>query len=137
SSSAWRSPCRARSCSASATRPWPTPSARAGWTATGGAHSARCRAAPTSAGSSSVTAPGCNAHTNQHIAARVSSRDRVTPQLLTAHHEGNRSALSRQVAPPDLAVGPTDRDRDLVALVPVGDGDRVFAPAPATRVRDQ
>ena len=55
SSSGWRSRCRARCWSATATRPSPTPSAPRAWTATGARPSARCPPAPTSSASSSAT----------------------------------------------------------------------------------
>ena len=55
SSSAWRSRCRPRCWSATATRRSPTPSAPRASPATAAAPSARCRPAPTSGGSSSGT----------------------------------------------------------------------------------
>ena len=56
-SSAWRSPSRPRSWSATETRPWPTPSAPHGWTAIGDRPSGRSRRGSTSDGSSRGTAP--------------------------------------------------------------------------------
>ena len=55
-SSGWRSPCRPRCWSATATRPSPTPSAPPASPATGATPSAPCPPAPTSAASSSATA---------------------------------------------------------------------------------
>ena len=65
------------------------------------------------------------------------TRHRVTAQLLPSHHQANGPTLPRQVAPPDLALGPADRDRHLLALVAVQHRDCVLFAALSAGIGDQ
>ena len=69
SSSGWRSRCRARCWSATATRPSPTPSAPPASTATGATPSARCPPASTPPRSSSATRPALSSSSGSAAAS--------------------------------------------------------------------
>jgi hypothetical protein len=84
-----------------------------------------------------MSASGLDPHADQGIAACLSSGDCVPSQVLASNKKANRPTRAGQIAPPDLAVGPTDGDRHRVALVPIEAWDRVLPATAATGVGDQ
>src|SRR3954454_3269562 len=69
---------------------------------------------------------------HRHAVLRLALRDRVPGPLTPAQAQPHRRALSAQVAPPHLALGPADADLHRLALLAVGDRegeDPAAAPA--------
>src|SRR3954462_14277799 len=72
-------------------------------------------------------------HLDGHAALLVAARHGVPGVVLSADAHPDRGALAAEVAPPPLALGPSDADLHRAAVAPVAHRDGLRAPAAPAR----